>query len=109
MTFGRVSAIMREAKKVERSRLFSTWFGPFFGEASELQQFRLAWFYFQMKLRQPVCHFAVEPFGIIAILEAGQKVVCVAKVVGLSPAPWPELLFKPHVERVVQVHVGEQW
>src|SRR5712691_3785932 len=62
-----------------------------------------------MKLRQPCCQFLEEPFGILAVLKTGQEVVRVAKVISSPPARSLEPPLKPHVERVVQVHIGEQW
>src|SRR5258705_11663263 len=104
-----VSAVMCEAEKVECPRPRTTSPGPFFSEPSELHQSRLCCFQLQMKLSQSFSHCLEEPFGILAMLEARQKVIRIAKVIGSSPARALEPSLKPQVKRVMQVHIGQQW
>ena len=92
---------MREAEEVKRLWLLPTSLGSFFSEPSKLQQSRLCCFQFQMKLCQPFSQFLKEPFSILAMLEAGQKVVRITKVIGFSPARPFEPSRKPQVQRVM--------
>jgi hypothetical protein len=52
--------------------------GALFGEAAKLQQLRLTWLYFQVKLCQPSFQLFEEPFGILSMLKAGKDVKIMA-------------------------------
>src|SRR5438552_736221 len=102
-------ADVHEADEVERLRL------PLVGAPSvlgrewpELQQPRLLGVQLQAELRQPLAELGQEPLGLLPVLKPDDEVIRVPHddhvAVGLRLPPSPN----PEVERVVQVHVGQE-
>jgi hypothetical protein len=62
---------MRETQKIKLFRLLSSALGISSSKSSKRQQLRLGWFYFQVKLPQPLLQLLQKPFGILLELKAG--------------------------------------
>jgi hypothetical protein len=67
---------MRQAQELERLRLpVATRVASFGGIPSELDQPRLVRMQCQAEFREPLAEIGEEPLGVLAMLEARQKVV----------------------------------
>jgi len=101
--------LVGKSEERERLRLLFSSLAPVYGrEPAELQQARLFWMKFQIKLRQPDLKISQEPLGIGFALKSHYQIVRVTDHYYLPIGYFPPPCFYPKVENVVQIHIGQQ-
>jgi len=98
---------MRESEKIKGVRFPATSPGPRFSHWAELQNLGLFRRYLKAELNQPLLNLAAKSGSFVPSLEAGDPVVCVADQSSIAPAALAELPFKPQVESIVKIDVGQ--
>jgi hypothetical protein len=100
---------VREAEEGERFWFAQPTLGPTFDrEAAELEQAGFLWMQFQAELNETPPEFLEAAFGVVALLEPHDEIICVPDENDLAPCVVFSPVLSPQVEYLVEESIRQQ-
>ena len=96
---------MGESQKIKCFWSFAFYLSILFGKSTKLYDSGLCRFYFQAELAQSVFQFTTEVYGVMFVLKADNKIICIADHSCKTAAMFADNFFKPEIKDVVKIDV----